>query len=256
MKKLIIVVFLLIGLVSFSQEINAIYIDSTSLKADEFIGIDNFNNWYYVYQNILYKKKDTSMVSYTNFQLGNITSVSINNPFNIIVFYRDYNTIIILDNHLNKKQQIYLGNNTITHVSYAFADNIWMYNLDNQQLELYNYKSDIKIATTQPSAVLQVKKLESNAKNVYFLDNVGNLSQFNNYGNLVNYDRNLAADRIFVFGEKVVCLRNKVLFLKNTEWLKIVFKKTPYIKDIYLDNDNLFIFNGYEILRFKLSKNE
>jgi len=256
MKKLIIVVFLLIGLVSFSQEINAIYIDSTTLKADKFIGLDKFDSWYYIDQNVLYKKKETNIVSYTNLQLGNITSVSINNPFNILVFYRDYNTVVILDNYLNKKQQIYLGNNTITHVSYAFADNIWMYNLEIQQLELYNYKLDIKVATTRPSAVLQVKNLESNAKNVYVLDNVGNLSQFNNYGDLVNYDRNLAADKVFVFGEKVLFLRNKILFLKSTQSHRIVFTKKTYIKDIYVSNDDLFIFDGNEVLQFKLSKND
>jgi len=45
-------------------------IDFIEMDADFFIGFDGFKNYYYLKNNILYKKNDTSILQYQNLYLG------------------------------------------------------------------------------------------------------------------------------------------------------------------------------------------
>ena len=85
-----------------AQEFKTAFFKDYSLNADKFIGVDDFENSYYINHNNLYKKTAQTIYSYANSQLGEITSVDITNPLKILVFYRDFKTVLLLDNRLNE----------------------------------------------------------------------------------------------------------------------------------------------------------
>ncbi len=149
--------------ISFSQEIQTELVSKTPLIADRFIGVDELENIYYIKNNILHKKNIREDLVYSNVELGEITSVNINNPFKIILLYKDYNSVVVLDNKLNElTQAITFPDTNISLVSYASENDLWVYSKDNNILQLYNYQNKTINLTTQPLGFYQENFMAEN----------------------------------------------------------------------------------------------
>ncbi len=68
----------------------------------EYFTTDNFGNVYTIKNKQLTKfdKDGKKLCAYSNNYLGNIASLDVSNPLRILVFYKDFNQIIFLDNTL------------------------------------------------------------------------------------------------------------------------------------------------------------
>lgn len=68
----------------------------------EYFTTDNLGNVYAINNKQLTKfdKEGNKICEYSNSYLGNITSVDVSNPLRILVFYKDFNQIVFLDNTL------------------------------------------------------------------------------------------------------------------------------------------------------------
>ncbi|MGJ8683581.1 MAG: hypothetical protein ACSHWW_03095 [Nonlabens sp.] len=124
------------------------------LECDNFYGIDDFVNIYYSTDNVLYKNSVKDEFQFYDIQLGDIASVDIINPLKILVFYRDTQTLVFLDNRLN--EQLRINFNTlkpqrfIEHARLAGERRLWLYNLDMSRVELYDYVNNKVINSTTP----------------------------------------------------------------------------------------------------------
>ncbi|MFD0862788.1 hypothetical protein ACFQ1M_11280 [Sungkyunkwania multivorans] len=181
-------IFFFCSLLSFAQqEVDILTRDSITLKADRFVGIDSFGALYYITNNVLFKKTDKKTYNYNNFQLGKIFSVDLLNPLEITVFYQDFNTVVQLDNTLNEVKKIDF--NTIRNfrnVQYArtgIDKQFWIFNLDNHQLELFDYQTE-KVQTLNQPIKEDVIAMTSNY-NFCWLLTKSKVYQFNFYGSLL-----------------------------------------------------------------------
>ncbi|MBE9467212.1 MAG: hypothetical protein IMY72_02690 [Bacteroidetes bacterium] len=70
---------------------------------NEYFTTDNLGNVYTINNKQLTKfdKEGTEICEYGNSYLGNITSVDVSNPLRILIFYKDFNQIVFLDNTLS-----------------------------------------------------------------------------------------------------------------------------------------------------------
>ena len=102
MKSILFVIITLFFQFSYTQKLETKLVNTYNLDADIFVGIDDIGNVYYVKDNTLFKKSKMEILNYTNVSLGNISMVDIRNPFKILVFYKNFNSLIILDNKLNE----------------------------------------------------------------------------------------------------------------------------------------------------------
>ena len=79
-------------------------------------------------------------------QLGNITSANAFNPLKINLFYKNFNTVIILDNRLAEIFKIDFNTvqpyKNVSHISTGYDNTLWIFNPDLQQLELFDYKTN------------------------------------------------------------------------------------------------------------------
>lgn len=127
---------------------------SISLHCDAFYGVDDFENLYYNTNNVLYKKGTDKRLEFYDIQLGDITSVDIINPLKILVFYRDTQTLVFLDNRLNEQLRLEFNllkpQRFIEHARLAGERRLWLYNMDLSRLELYDYINDRLINSTTP----------------------------------------------------------------------------------------------------------
>ena len=91
--------------------------------------IDNLSATYSLIDNTLLKNANDIIINYNNIQLGKIESINIFNPLKINVFYRDFNTVVILDNRLTEIFKIdfnaYKTYKNVSHISTGYDNTIW-----------------------------------------------------------------------------------------------------------------------------------
>jgi len=255
MRYSIILFCFLCGFKIAAQEVKTSFIKKEALNAAVFYGVDTFENTYYSTNNILFKKTPTKIYQYTNLALGNINSVSIYNPLELVVFYKDFNSIIILDNTLNEIQKIAFLDKNISLVAKAGKNELWLFNTDTQLLELYNYKAKTVVAQSQPRSLLDPKKLQGNANNVWIKTKDNHLKQFNIYGTEVEFiNKKIDAFSISKSGW-IVFESDNELFLKSNVSSKINLNQNLNIKCITIVDNKLYIFDGKAIFMFMILKN-
>jgi len=148
MRQLVIILGFLTCTFSFSQnqKLKAQRIDSIAIKAERFIGFDAFRNYFFLKNNVVYKKSAGSILQYQNISLGNITKVDLLNPLKIIVFYEQFNTVVLLDSQLNEIQKVDFSLLQTPLVAAAIGiagqNQLWLYNSMNQQIGLYDLASN------------------------------------------------------------------------------------------------------------------
>ncbi|MCK5814502.1 MAG: hypothetical protein KAH07_01010 [Flavobacteriaceae bacterium] len=154
MKLLSVFFILFIYFVSFAQN-----------EQTDTIGTDIYNATYTLKDNTVFKKNNEISESYRNFNFGDITTVDILNPFEIVVFYGEFNSAVILDNELNLKHTIRFANN-ISFVRKGITNKIWIYNSDENKVQLYDFKSNTISISSQILRDFTPVKMESDFNNV------------------------------------------------------------------------------------------
>ena len=157
MKRLLFICFLFTVSVNSQEFIEATLVKKTDFTADVFVSTNNFETTFYVLDNVFFKNSKEIKgldIGYSNFQLGNITSANTFNPLKINVFYRDFNTVLILDNRLAEIFKIDFNSQSnyknISHISTGSDNTIWLFNQNTQQIELFDYKTNTTRAKTLP----------------------------------------------------------------------------------------------------------
>jgi hypothetical protein len=260
MIKLSILFFFFFFLAVSAQEIPCLSISEIPLNADRFIGVDDFDSIYYVKDNVFYKKENENTISYTNFQMGNIGNIDILNPLEITIFYPDFNVAIKLDNTLNEIIKIDFNQiknfRNIQYVTTANDKNLWIFNADMHQLEVFNYQTQGIIPTNQP---LHEKIIAQESDyNFCWLLTEKELLSYNIYGSLLSSVPLEGYDGISQSGNHEVLKKKNTLFYKERGLnqmtpLKII---AINIKDFYINEDNLYIYNGKNLYHYKLNFNK
>ena len=108
MRYLWLLIFILCTGQALTQELVAEFSQEQDLEADVFIGADKFSNIYYTQNRTLHKAETNQVLEYAALNLGEITTVDIVNPLKISVFYKQSNTVVLLDNTLTELSLIHI----------------------------------------------------------------------------------------------------------------------------------------------------
>jgi hypothetical protein len=257
MKRML-VVLLFVGSYALSgQNLKAVAMQSFALDADTFLGYDALGAFYYIKNNVLTKTADDKIWEYKNLQLGKISKVDLRNPLKIVVFFQNFNTIVLLDNQLNETQKINLNDNSIIAIATGLAagNRLWIYNSLSQKIGLYDYsKNDFQTLTTP--FMDNVKYYCSDFNYFQWIDEQGNAYRCDLYGKI-----DLAGKA--PIGEQLQWVSSNVLIYKNDNQLyeyhfkekksipieidKKTFKKFSYNDQI------LSIFTDHGITNYKIT---
>jgi len=250
-------ILLFLSLSTFGQEsIEASFIKKIPFEYQTPIGIDNFGNTFAIDQTTLYKKDPNNTLTYSNIQLGNITS---GNPFNTLkinLFYRNFNTAIILDNRLAEIYKIDFNTKqpyrNVSHISTGYDNTLWIFNQENQQLELYDYKANNSRVTTLPvqSNVLDIK---SNFNYCWLLTEKF-LYTYNYFGSLISKLKNEGFTEIAEDNGNLVIKSGNNLYFFGKDVNRLIPIKLPelLINRFLLTNETLYIYDGETLHQFQL----
>ena len=244
MKKQLISFIFFIAIVSVAagQEIVAVAVDSISINADKFFGFDGYKNYYYCKNNVVLKKSKTGTVQFQDLSLGEVTKVDILNPLKIIVFYENFNTIVVLDNQMNEVDRINLSERArpivITAVGVADQDKLWLFNSVNQKIALFDLKSKYYQEIGVP-LIGQINYYQTEYNYFQWISSNGDWSTCDRYGKILEVAKLDFADAYQIIGlNKIMFLKNNALFVRDfstNKQTKIQIVEKSFQKFYYKD---------------------
>lgn len=250
-------IFFLFSILVFSQEnIKTKLLLKTKIQADSIIGIDNFNTSIYTKNNTLIKNKEGEILKYSNLQLGEITSANSFNPLKINVFYKSFNTVIILDNRLAEIFKIDFNltkpYKNVSHIATGSDNTIWIFNQDLMQLELYDYKTNTVRAKTLP-ITSNVLDLASNYNSCWLLTK-NHIYKYNYFGSLVSKLPNNGYTQIKETNENIILKKENTLYFldKNTNTIQTIDIQNLLISQFLVTNQIIYIYTGGFLHQYQL----
>ncbi len=261
MKNLISFLFVFFFTVCSGQDKKyvATKLDSTALVADNFLGHDQFGFYYSIKNEVLSKTKKKESFAYKNISLGKPTKIDIQNPLKIMLFYENFNTIILLDNQLSETQKINLSENEVpimaTATGIASGNRLWIYNSLTQQIGLFDYLKN-SFQTITPSFQGDLKHYESDFNTFQWIDNNLNWYSCDVFGKITGLGK--VADF-----EQIQTITNQFIIFSKEEKLYVQDLKTNTISPIenveksfenfYYKDQILSIFTNQGITNYKIS---
>jgi hypothetical protein len=227
------------------------------LIADSFYGVDDFGAIYYGKNDSFIKKKGKETQYFYDVQLGDLTEVDLINPLSILLFYKDTQTIVLLDNRLNEKQRISLNDLSpsrfFEHARLAGERRLWLHDLDQNRLELYDYINNRTLIST---AVLKdnVSQLLSDY-NFCHVVSKNHIETYNSYGSktavmpfengsLLDYD----FEKLIILKDrqvKVMRMDKEYRFRESETTNRSISEKE--VNSLYLKNGKLYIWTGKRV---------
>jgi len=241
------------------ESIEAKFINKTDLQADTLISIDNFGTVYYLKNDVFYKKTNDRIITYNNLQLGTLYSANTFNPLKINLFYKDFNTVIILDNRLAEIFKIdcntLLPYKNVSLISTGHDNTIWIFNQDLQKLELFDYKTRTTRAQTVPvqSTVLDLK---SNL-NFCWLLTENYIYVYNYFGSLIKKIKNSGYTSLVETNDNIILKKENTLFYlkKNSNTIKKITPIDILIHQFFVTNETVYIYSNENLYEYQLKIN-
>lgn len=256
MKQLIFF-FFYFSTVGFSQEnIEATLVKSTEIVLQSIVDIDNFGIIYVINDNAFHKIAKEKDITYSNVQLGKITTADAFNSLKINLFYKNFNTAIILDNRLAEIYKIDFNTvqpyKNVSHISTGSDNTIWIFNTDLQQLELFDYKTNKTRATALP-VESNILEMVSNY-NFCWLLTEKHLYKYNYFGSLVSKIANDGFIKITEDNENLFIQQgDKLLYLQeNSEKPNAIPLNGLLINQFLVTNETLYIYDSKKLHQYQL----
>ncbi|MFP9112632.1 hypothetical protein ACLI1A_01735 [Flavobacterium sp. RHBU_3] len=190
MKKLLTLLLLLLcGTITTAQEalLPVRIMGTPKATLERFVGTDAFGWQYVTAENEFRKTKDGRTLKYRNVALGDITFADLQNPLQVVLFYKKFNTVVLLDSQLNETAVINfneLPNPIIAEaVGLASQNRLWVYDVSTQQTGLFDLKKNT-FRTITPPFNDGVLWYQSDYNYFYWIDNKGLLFSLNLFGNV------------------------------------------------------------------------
>jgi hypothetical protein len=240
------------------KSIQALPLSTLKIDADTVLGLDSLDNLYFIKNNTLIKKSKSETWQYKNISLGKITYVKIETSLKIVLFYENFNTIILLDSQLNEIQKINFSENTnplmVSATGIASQNKLWIYDSALQQIGLYDYLKKIFHPIT-PSLQGNFKYYDSNINTFQWIDSKLNWNTCDIFGKINTIGK------VTDF-EQIKAITNKIVILSNREkiYIQDIEKNTIYpieninksFKNFYYKDQILSIFTNQEITNYKI----
>lgn len=197
--------------------------------------VDNLDNVYILTSRNQVKKYNANGDSVAVFndvrKFGKATLVDVSNPLKILLYYRDFATVVMLDRFLNVVNTIDLRKQNIFQakaIGQSYDNKIWVYDEMENKLKkidesgkLLQETPDFRLIFNRPP--VPVKIFDEN-KYVYLYDSTKGVSVFDYYGALKNNIlitgwQNLKVTAKYIFGSKADTLyRYEISTFMYDEW--------------------------------------
>ncbi len=186
---------------------------------------DHLSNIYLIAENQQIEKYDSTgrrVAYYSNNRLGNADWMDVSNPLKILVWFADFQTIIMLDRTLNEIGRLNLleiNLNTVRCVAMAQDGNIWLYDDAGFLLRKITTAGEV-ILEGQPMNLVFPKRftatcIRDNGETVCISDPEQGIAAFDQYGYLLRTYPDCLTNHFELYQNWLVFLGNGYLQLEQ-----------------------------------------
>jgi hypothetical protein len=261
MKQLLLLLLLCCATATKAQElaIPVKFLSNSKTAPQRYLGTDAFGWKYSIADNEFRKEKDTRILKYRNLSLGEIYRADLQNPLQIVLFYRKFNTVLLLDNQLNETARINFSNVPEPLIAEAAGlasqNRLWIYDITTQQIGVYDLAKS-KFKTLTPPFTDNIKYYQSDYNYFYWIDTTGKCFMVNLFGNVGFLGNAPEYDQVQLLSPNELLVRkDNTLFVYNLEkqtrspiaLVEKSFESFHYAAQI------LSIFTDSEIIQYKIT---
>ncbi|MDR7369380.1 hypothetical protein [Flavobacterium aquidurense] len=244
-----------------NQKTKASLISQFNADVDDFLGYDSFGFSYDIKNNVFRKIKGNEAFEFKSVSLGKITKVDILNPLKIVLFYEDFNTVVLLDNQLNKITEINFSQNSepivVPAIGMSTQNQLWIFNTLNQQIGLFDYlKNEYKTVSTPLTE--GIKYYQTDFNTFFWIDKKNNWFSCDIFGKTTALGKIPDFDKIEILNDhQYIFSKANLLFFKDIGKTKsdtsseIEILQKSFDKFCYKDQI-LSIFTTKEITNYKI----
>jgi hypothetical protein len=263
MKKLLLI--LLIACAATAQELTVPVKFMSSLKSgnEQYVASDAFGAVYTLQDNELHKRKEGVLLKYKALSLGDITRIDLQNPLQIVLFYRKFNTVVLLDNQLNEVRRINFSQLQPSVTDPIIADatglasqnRLWVFDVNSQRLGLFDLAQNNFKAITPPFTE-SIEYYHTDYNYFYWIDAANKCYAANLFGKVTFLGDVPKYDKVqMVSSTEVLYMKDNALYLyslqagtaKLIELVEKTFDGFQYSAQI------LSIFTDSEINQYKIT---
>lgn len=231
-------------------------------KQHDFFTVDNLGNMFLVkdHEILKYLANGNYYNRYSNLKYGEITSVDGTNGLRLVLFYKDYQQIIFLDNQLSQKSDPVsledMGYEQTELVCVSANNGIWIYNKANNELIRFDEHLK-KIASTGNLKQILQRELKPNfmtehngylflncpESGIYVFDIFGAFSRIISLKDLKNFQ--VYDDILYFYKDGIFCSYDYKLFDQVCKKFNAINVKQSFFNKskVYLSNsDTLFVY--------------
>jgi hypothetical protein len=198
MKKLVLIILISTSVLLVTAQKEAPYKLMAAIHGDVVdFSVDNLDNVYVLTSKDQLKKYNANGDSVAVFnnvrKFGKVSMVDVSNPLKVLLYYKDFSTIVVLDRLLTQRNTIDLRQQNIFQVNaigQSYDNNIWIYDEGDSKLKKVNEQgkplfetSDFRLLFDQAP---HVKNIFDQDGFVYLYDPAQNVFVFDYYGALRN----------------------------------------------------------------------
>tara|TARA_B110000046_G_scaffold39578_1_gene43638 strand:- start:1070 stop:1849 length:780 start_codon:yes stop_codon:yes gene_type:complete len=244
----------------FSQtSLTAKLVESTPFDWDSFVGVDPFESLYFLKSNTLFKKNSQGLQNYSNLAKGAISDVSVFNALRLTLFYKDFNSVTLLDNRLAELISIDFNIinplRTLSHISYGNDNSFWLFDSNTLQLELFDYNTSKTRVKTVPFQN-EILALDSDYNNCWVLTEK-ELHCYNYIGSLISKQPQEGFTDLKLWNGVLFLQKENLIYykLKNNETFLALNLPKILVKQFFVTNQTLYIYDEESLHHYQLLNN-
>lgn len=147
---------------SFTLQVDKLWKTIPIKQKHSTVKVDDFGNSYVISKNeiLKYNVNGDLIKSFSTKRYGNIDFVDVTNPLKILVYYKDFQQVLFLDNQLTaSSNMISLENLSLEQTSLVCTsvnNSFWLYDKQNNSLQRYSEKSQQLVKIDNLKRILDI----------------------------------------------------------------------------------------------------
>jgi hypothetical protein len=205
------------------------------------VAMDNLDNLYIVSPGGQIKKLNAAGDSVGVYNqaknFGKLYTIDVSNPLKILLFYKDYSTIVILDRFLASQSKLDLKRYSVLNpsaVGNSYDNDIWVYDEFDNKLKKIDEQGNKLLETSDFRTIfdesIAPQKIFSENSLVYLADTANGVFVFDNYGTFKK--------KIPVKNWQTIAIANSNIISSNNDFISVfnsltqlqTQKRIPYFK--------------------------
>jgi hypothetical protein len=194
------------------------------------LAVDNLNNIYILSNNEQLKKYSPTGDSIAVFsevkRFGKLQTIDVSNPLKLLLYYRDFATVVVLDRFLALRTSLDLRRHNIQQASaigQSYDNNIWVFDAVNYKLKKLDEQGNQLMETEDfrtlfATSFNPVTIIDQN-NSVYLYDPAIGVYQFDHFGTFQKKHAITKWQNIAIVGKYIVGIADKGLYAYNTSTL-------------------------------------